>query len=143
VRVALAAVLVLAAAAPAHAHRYEYGSGSTTAYSACDGSSSLQANGTRMHYGEVANNWLPLGTWIEVLGPRSALRMLGRRFFRVEDRGGPGFQLDFVAKSCGWMNEWGRRHVRFRTIPRHHRWQGVPAEGWAWRCCWPRPRWFP
>lgn len=89
--------------------------GSATAYHACDGSSTLQANGTRAHWGEVANNWLPLGTWIKMVRPA---RVGGRRYFRVEDRGGGGFALDFYARSCSWMNAWGRRRVTFRVVPR-------------------------
>lgn len=75
----------------------------------------LQANGTRARFGEVANNYLPLGTWIKMDSPRV---VHGRRYFRVDDRGGPGFALDFYAPSCGWMNWWGRRHVRFHRVSR-------------------------
>lgn len=95
---------------PAQAH-----TGSATAYHRCDGSTTLQANGTRARWGEVANNWLPLGTWIRMVRPE---RVGGRRYFRVDDRGGGGFALDFYARSCGWMYQWGRRRVTFRVVPR-------------------------
>ena len=117
---AAGAALALAGAAPAEAKIYR---GSATAYHSCDGSTSRQANGTRAHWGEVANNWLPLGTWIEMVRPA---RVGGRKFFRVEDRGGGGFVLDFYAKSCGWMNWWGRRRVTFRVVPRSELTGGRP-----------------
>lgn len=58
----LAVVLLLFVAPKVSGHDYDWYSGSATAYAVCDGSTSLQANGTRIRYGEVANNWLALGT---------------------------------------------------------------------------------
>jgi 3D (Asp-Asp-Asp) domain-containing protein len=101
--------------------------GSATAYHACDGSTTRTALGTRAKFGEVANNQLKLGTWIEVLRPSL---ISGRRFFRVEDRGGPGFALDIYAPNCAWMQWWGRRTVTYRALGRRELWHGRPRDGW-------------
>lgn len=109
----LAVALAIAVAGPADAY-----TGSSTAYHPCDGSTSAMAwPGHYGHVGAVANNWLPFGTWIEMRRPRT---VMGRRYFRVEDRGGGGFVLDFWAQSCTWMNRWERRTVTFRVVRRVH-----------------------
>ena len=101
--------------------------GSSTAYHFCDGSTTMTASGRTVQVGYVANNSLALGTWIEMRRPRL---VMNRRYFRVMDRGGPGFVLDFWAPSCGWMNTWGRRSVSFRAVPRAELFRGKPIGGW-------------
>lgn len=101
--------------------------GSSTAYHSCDGSTTMTASGRTVQVGYVANNSLALGTWIEMRRPRL---VMNRRWFRVMDRGGPGFVLDFWAPSCGWMNTWGRRSVSFRAVPRAELFRGKPIGGW-------------
>jgi hypothetical protein len=102
-------------------------SGSSTAYHSCDGSTTQTASGRSVQVGYVANNSLAIGTWIEMKRPRT---VMDRRYFRVMDRGGPGFVLDFWAPSCGWMNTWGRRSVSFRVVPRSELYRGKPIGGW-------------
>jgi len=76
-----------------------------TAYSTegCDssGGGSLTAMGTKAYFGEVANNFLPLGTKIHFT--RS---IFGRRNFRVEDRIGWGSELDIWLHCGRQMQTW-------------------------------------
>jgi 3D (Asp-Asp-Asp) domain-containing protein len=102
-------------------------SGSATAYSPCDGSTRMTASGRTAHAGVVANNTLPLGTWVVMVSPR---RVMGKRTFRVLDRGGPGFALDFFTEDCAWMHSWGRRQVRFRVVTKRELFRGKPVWGW-------------
>jgi 3D (Asp-Asp-Asp) domain-containing protein len=102
-------------------------SGSSTAYHFCDGSTTMTASGRTVQIGYVANNSLPLGSWVEMKRPRL---VMNRRYFKVMDRGGPGFVLDFWAPSCEWMNSWGRRSVSFRAVPRKELFRGKPIGGW-------------
>lgn len=102
-------------------------SGSATAYSPCDGSSTMTASGARAVPGMVASNDLRLGSWIQMVSPT---RVMGRRVFLVADRGGPGFALDFFTNDCGWMSVWGRRDVRFRVLGRGELYRGRPVIGW-------------
>lgn len=102
-------------------------SGSSTAYHSCDGSTTMTASGRTVQVGYVANNSLRLGTWVEMKRPRT---VMGRRWFKVMDRGGPGFVLDFWAPSCSWMSSWGRRSVSFRVVPRSELFRGRPVAGW-------------
>jgi len=101
--------------------------GSSTAYASCDGSTTQTASGKTVRVGYVANNALPLGTWIQMKKPR---RVLNRRFFLVMDRGGPGFVLDFWSPSCSWMNNWGRRNVTFKALGKRDLYRGRPIAGW-------------
>ena len=101
--------------------------GSSTAYHSCDGSTTQTASGRTVQVGYVANNSLRIGTWIEMRRPRL---VMGRRWFKVMDRGGPGFVLDFWAPSCAWMNSWGRRSVSFRSVPQAELFRGKPIGGW-------------
>ncbi len=94
---------------PAEAATY---TGSATSYSACS-SGSITATGIRPYFGIVASNTIPLGSTIELVHPRS---IGGRRFFSVQDTGGPGFLTDFYAPSCGWAIQFGRRTVTVRTV---------------------------
>jgi hypothetical protein len=117
-RTLLPAAVVLVCAAPAAAHQ-RVTTGSATAYSSCDGSTSMTASGKRARYGWAANNQLRLGTVIQITRPVGGV-FVGdrkRRFFRIMDRGGPGFVLDLWA-SCRAMNVWGRRTVSFVVISR-------------------------
>ena len=102
-------------------------SGSATGYHPCDGSTSVMASGKQGRVGYVANNTLKFGTWIEMRRPRT---VMGRKWFQVQDRGGPGFVLDFWSPSCQWMNSWGRRQVSFRTVPSRELYRGKPMHGW-------------
>lgn len=102
-------------------------SGSSTAYSSCDGSTTMTASGRTVQVGYVANNTLALGTWIEMRRPRT---VMNRRWFRVMDRGGPGFVLDFWTPDCSWMNAWGRRPVSFKVLTRRDLYRGKPIGGW-------------
>lgn len=102
-------------------------SGSATAYSSCDGSTTMTASGRTVQVGFVANNTLPIGTWIEMRRPST---VMNRRWFRVMDRGGPGFVLDFWTPDCSWMNAWGRRSVSFKVLTRKDLYRGKPIGGW-------------
>lgn len=101
--------------------------GSATGYSPCDGSTTQTASGSTVRVGYVANNSLPFGTWIEMRKPRL---VIGRRWFKVMDRGGPGFILDFWIPDCSAMNAWGRRQVAFRVLHRRDLYRGRPTAGW-------------
>jgi hypothetical protein len=59
----------------------------------------------------VANNFLPLGTWIEL--DRLAF---GRRRYQVEDHIGSGSELDIFNPSEAACDEYGRREIGFRVI---------------------------
>jgi 3D (Asp-Asp-Asp) domain-containing protein len=83
----------------------------STAYSPCS-SGAITAMGTRTHFGQVAQNGLRLGTWIELRHP-----VHGRRRFRVEDRIGAFSDLDFFLPRCADATSFGRRVVRFRVLP--------------------------
>lgn len=124
-RFALAAVVVYAAlSGSAQAATY---SGSSTAYHPCDGSTSMTASGRTAQIGYVAHNGLPFGTWIEMKRPR---KVMNRTYFKVMDRGGPGFLVDFWAPSCGWMHSWGRKTISIRVVPRSELYRGKPIGGW-------------
>lgn len=115
-RLPLVLFVGLLTAAPAQAHQRTY-TGSGTAYAACDGSTSMTASGRRARYGWAANNQLPLRTVVKVIRPAGGIFVgdRARRFFRIMDRGGPGFALDVWA-SCRAMNAWGRRTVSFVVV---------------------------
>jgi 3D (Asp-Asp-Asp) domain-containing protein len=101
--------------------------GVATAYASCDGSTTMTASGRQVQLGYVANNFLPLGTWIEMVKPS---KVQGRKFYRVMDRGGPSFSLDFWTNDCAWMHDWGRRTVTYRTVPKREMYRGKPYKGW-------------
>lgn len=124
---ALAVAVALTAPVGASAATY---TGSATAYASCDGSTSMTASGRTARLGYVANNWLPLGTWIEMVRPKV---VQGRTFYRVYDRGGSGFALDFWTDDCGWMHSWGRRTVTFRVVAKSEMYRGKPYKGWKFR----------
>jgi 3D (Asp-Asp-Asp) domain-containing protein len=79
----------------------------------CPGSSgTTMADGTPVRFGSVAQNTLPLGTRIRLIGQS----FMGARDFVVRDRIGSGSQLDFWAPSCSESISWGRRTVRFVVV---------------------------
>ena len=104
--------------------------GAATAFAVCDGSTTMTASGRQVRLGYVANNWLPLGSWIELLRPKV---IQSRTFYQVMDRGGPAFALDIWTDDCGWMNSWGRRTVKFRSVPKSELYRGKPYKGWSLR----------
>jgi 3D (Asp-Asp-Asp) domain-containing protein len=85
-----------------------------TAYSTegCDasGGGGSTSMGTTPRFGEVANNFLPLGT--NIYFPKA---IYGKHYFRVEDHIGWGSQLD-IWVHCGiQMNNWNNPVVHFYT----------------------------
>ena len=104
--------------------------GTGTAYHSCDGSTTMTSSGRTVQVGYVANNSLPIGTWIEMRRPKT---VMGRKYFRVMDRGGASFALDFWAESCEWMNSWGSRQVTFKALARRDLYRGLPVGGWRFK----------
>jgi len=85
-----------------------------TAYSTegCDasGGGNITSMGTTPRFGEVANNFLSLGT--RIYFPKA---IYGKHYFRVEDHIGWGSQLD-IWVHCGYqMNNWNNPTVHFYT----------------------------
>jgi 3D (Asp-Asp-Asp) domain-containing protein len=78
----------------------------STNYSPCS-SGQIMADGSRVRFGSVAMNMLPLGTRI-YLRPG----LYGRHRFTVRDRIGWGSQLDIWTPSCGGAVRYGRRTQR-------------------------------
>lgn len=101
--------------------------GDATAYASCDGSTTATASGRTVRWGYAANNSLPLGTWVELVRPRV---VHGRTWYRIMDRGGPGFVLDIWTNDCAWMHSFGRRTVTFKVVPRSQLYRGKPIKGW-------------
>lgn len=93
----------------ARPHHYPHQADST-AYSPCS-SGTITASGQPTRWGYVAQNTLPLGTWIEL---RHAI--LGSRRFRVMDRIGWGSSLDVWMPSCAAATSYGRRVVHSRVL---------------------------
>jgi hypothetical protein len=104
--------------------------GSATSYASCDGSTTMTASGRTVRRGWAANNFLPLGSWIEMVRPT---RVQGIKFWKIMDRGGPGFALDFWSDSCSWMHSFGRQTVTFKSVPKSHLYRGKPHKGWKFR----------
>jgi len=104
--------------------------GSGTAYHSCDGSTSMTASGRTAKVGYVAHNGLPIGSWIEMVRPRT---VMDRKWFQVMDRGGPSFLVDFWAKDCSWMHAFGRRTITIKAVPRSELYRGKPMKGWSFR----------
>lgn len=92
-----------------HARVYDV---EATAYSPCS-SGSINASGTHTRQGQIAVNFLPLGTKVRLHIPHS---IDGRRTFYVRDRIGYGSQTDFFIQNCGEAIRFGRRHVRYEVI---------------------------
>ena len=99
-----------------------------TAYSTegCDssGGGSGTAMGTTARFGEVANNYLPLGT--NVYFPKA---IYGRHYFRVEDRIGWGSSLDIWLHCGSQMSHWNNPNVKFYT----YRWKTKRKLVWVWK----------
>jgi len=87
----------------------------STGYDACS-SGSIMATGVHTYFGAVANNFLPLYTWIKM--DRS---INGKTIFRVMDRIGSGSQLDVWFPGCTQAISWGRREVGFTVIEYNHK----------------------
>jgi 3D (Asp-Asp-Asp) domain-containing protein len=82
-----------------------------TVSATCYAQGSITASGGPVYVGEVANNFLALGTRIYLDGS-----VFGKRDYVVEDRIGYGSELDFYNPSeatCLWF---GRREIGFRTL---------------------------
>lgn len=80
--------------------------------STCYAQGGTTASGEQTRPGIVANNFLPLGTWIELDQPE-----FGRRRYQVEDHIGSGSELDFFNESEAACDQYGRREIGFRVIP--------------------------
>lgn len=104
--------------------------GSATSYASCDGSTTMTASGRTVRRGWAANNFLPIGTWIEMKKPS---RVQGIKFWKIMDRGGAGFVLDFWSDDCAWMHSFGRQSVTFQTVPKSHLYRGKPYKGWKFK----------
>jgi hypothetical protein len=70
------------------------------------------SDGTQTRFRSVAMNTLPLGTRIQLIGPRDKT-FFGLRRFVVRDRIAAYSELDFWHASCSASMTWGRRPVRF------------------------------
>jgi 3D (Asp-Asp-Asp) domain-containing protein len=68
--------------------------------------------GVDASFGEVANNFLPLGTHIMLDQPA-----FGRREFVVDDHIGSGSELDIYYPSEAACEAYGRQERGFRVIP--------------------------
>lgn len=82
---------------------------SSTCYDASQGSTT--ASGRTVFLGEVANNFLPLGTHIVLDTPA-----FGKRHFIVLDRIGWGSALDIFNPSEVACDQWGRREIGFYVL---------------------------
>lgn len=82
-----------------------------TVSSTCYDQGSTTASGASVFLGEVANNFLPLGTHIRLDYPA-----FGRREFIVLDHIGWGSELDIYNPSYQACVEWGRREIGFWTL---------------------------
>ena len=123
-------IAACALAGPAEA-KYRDG-GRATVYHTCDGSTNTTASGERVKFGNVANNTLPFGTWIELVRPR---RIYGRRYYRVNDTGGNAFFIDIympeyaARRGCG--AGFPNPHVTVNVLNRKRDlWHGKPRGGW-------------
>lgn len=102
----LLAVIAAFALLPATAQAYTV---STTGYCL----RGTMANGQYVHWGAVANNFLPLGATI-----RMSRAIYGRRYFKVKDRIGWGTALDIWFPTCSQARVFGRRTLTFRWVRR-------------------------
>jgi 3D (Asp-Asp-Asp) domain-containing protein len=82
-----------------------------TVSSTCYAQGGTTASGAQAYVGEVANNFLPLGTRILLDTPA-----FGRREYRVEDHIGSGSELDIFDPSEAACNAYGRQERGFRVI---------------------------
>jgi 3D (Asp-Asp-Asp) domain-containing protein len=107
----LLAMGLYATPAQAHSVKGRYFRVTSTAYTPCS-AGQIMADGSRVRFGSVANNFLRFGTRIRLTKPGP----YGRRTFTVRDRIGYGSQLDFWVPSCRYGFYWGRRTVVFRVL---------------------------
>lgn len=84
-----------------------------TVSSTCYSQGGITSSGASVYFGEVANNFLPLGTRILLDHPA-----FGRREYQVEDRIGYGSELDIYNPSESACIEYGRREIGFHLIAR-------------------------
>lgn len=82
-----------------------------TVSSTCYAQGSVTASGGPVYLGEVANNFLALGSRIMLDRP-----IFGRREYRVEDRIGSGSELDFYNPSEATCDNYGREEIGFHVI---------------------------
>lgn len=80
--------------------------------STCYAQGGITSSGQQAYFGEVANNFLPLGTRIMLDHPA-----FGRREFVVLDHIGSGSELDIYYPSEAACNDYGRQERGFRVIP--------------------------
>jgi 3D (Asp-Asp-Asp) domain-containing protein len=79
--------------------------------STCYAQGTITASGGPVFIGEVANDFLPLGTHIVLDHP-----VFGRGEFVVEDRIGSGSELDFYNPSESVCLEYGRERIGFSVV---------------------------
>jgi 3D (Asp-Asp-Asp) domain-containing protein len=79
--------------------------------STCYSQGGETASGQQTRPGIVANDFLPLGTWIRLDHP-----VFGRRSYEVLDRIGSGTELDLFDPSESACIEYGRREIGFHVI---------------------------
>lgn len=79
--------------------------------STCYSQGSITASGGPVYVGEVANDFLPLGTRIRLDHP-----VFGLRDFTVEDRIGWGSELDIYNPSQQLCLQYGRQQIGFWTL---------------------------
>ena len=79
--------------------------------STCYHQGSITASGEPVYVGEVANNFLPLGTRILLDRP-----VFGQREFQVEDHIGWGSELDIYGPSESACLDYGRETIGFWTL---------------------------
>lgn len=84
--------------------------------STCYHEGSITASGASVYVGEVANNFLPLGTRIRLDSPA-----FGLRDFVVEDHIGSGSELDIYGPSESACSSYGRETRGFSVIVRRRR----------------------
>lgn len=79
--------------------------------STCYHEGSITASGSGVYVGEVANNFLPLGTKIRLDNP-----VFGRTDFVILDHIGSGSELDLYGPSEEACEEFGRQRLGFSIL---------------------------
>jgi len=82
-----------------------------TVSSTCYAQGGTTASREQTRPGIVANNFLPLGSWIELDHPE-----FGRQRYQVEDHIGSGSELDLFNESEAACINYGRREIGFRVV---------------------------
>ena len=98
---------------PHHKHHrhHEHLGRHYTVSSTCYAQGGTTASGAQAYFGEVANNFLPLGTRIRLDSPA-----FGRRDFTVKDHIGSGSELDIFNESEAACQRYGREERGFRVL---------------------------